>query len=302
MARGASRAQSELPASAPTRKEVTATLFNKVGQDMMRLGTKYSRLAETDKELDGKLAKFIEAWAAYQGDRHFEQKGHKKRRQELVDTVNELPKELQEAITVPNSFIKRLFRGGNHATNPGPDGKINASFTARKEHAQGFGTEAQSSSEHKRYDLYEEKRSEGGYQTYAQRVYSAKDIESFDKILSYPKALALIWGMRKLDDARHARVLDREIYDELPAGSTRKPDLFDIYDKPLVQRYSNAQVDKSLKDFRVSRGKRGKAMDEMYSNSYGEEDEEYQPDEKYGDFDYQEEYIVTGIKWKSGVK
>lgn len=305
MARGGSRAFSETLAALadkpPTRTEVTPTPSNKVGKELIALGRRFSEAAAIDPELDKKLADFVKAWGAYQGERHFEKKGHKQRRQDLADTVKALPKEIQDAISVPPSYVKRLYRGGNHATNPGPDGTIVSSFTDLKEHAEDFGRDPQRYDSHKRYDVFPPSPRRSPYDMgKTQNLYRAwKDVESFDRILSFGKALAFIWGMRKSEDKEFEKVLDENLYDALPEGSTKKPDAFTWDNKPLVSRYTPQEVRQSRDKFYRFRGKRGNAMDELFSYEDGE-DTEYQPDE-YG-WDGQNEYIITNLKWKPGVK
>jgi hypothetical protein len=119
----------------------------------------------------------MQAVEAYQGDRHFMREGHKERRQEIANAFKALPKWLQKRLGEPQSAIKELYRGADHPANPGPDGKVHASFSKDPSWAQFF----------QRGNPHLPERIAG--QT---RLYSVRDIKSFDGI----------FNLRKLRDFR----------------------------------------------------------------------------------------------------
>ena len=104
---------------------------------------------------------FSDAVAEYTSHTHSENEGHKERKQAIIDAYAVLPKYIRDAISLASEPIKKLYRGGNHPSNPGPDGKIHASFTSDEEVAEGFA------------DIV----SNG-------RVYSGKDIASHGPIIN----------------------------------------------------------------------------------------------------------------------
>ena len=114
----------------------------------------------------------IQAVEAYQGDRHFMREGHKERRQEIANAFEALPKWLQKKLGEPRSVIKELYRGADHPANPGPDGKVHASFSRDPSWAQFF----------QRGNPHLPERIAG-----RTRLYSVRDIQSFGGVFNLRK-------------------------------------------------------------------------------------------------------------------
>lgn len=131
------------------------------------------------------LSVFVDSISNYQGDKHFERKGYKERRAEIVKNFLELPKVMQDRISKPKEFVQSLIRGGNHATNPDKDGKINASFSDKTKPNQ--------------VDLFAwvavDKK--GG----KQKTYTGNDIESLGGIIDLKAAWELGERIQKADDS-----------------------------------------------------------------------------------------------------
>jgi hypothetical protein len=119
------------------------------------------RLKKT-KDLDTKarVRAFAEAVFDYTSHTHKEYEGHKERKQAIIDAYKDLPKFVRDAISHPSEPMSKLYRGGTHPSNPGPDGKVHASFTADEEVADGFAT------------------------TTAGRIFTGKDIASHGPIIN----------------------------------------------------------------------------------------------------------------------
>ena len=108
---------------------------------------------------------FIKTIKAYQGDQHFNKKGYLERRKAIYDAYNDLPKYAKDVINAPKAAINKIIRGATAKAEAGPDGKINASFEAKLTSVGVWGNDAGTRKE-----------------------YTAKDVESFDEIISFHKA------------------------------------------------------------------------------------------------------------------
>lgn len=126
----------------------------------------------SDESVKRPFMNLIEAVGAYQGDRHFMKEGHKERRQAIAEAFRALPKWIQKRLGEPASAIWKLYRGADHPARPGPDGKVHASFSKNPYWAQFF----------QRGNPHLPARVAG--QT---RLYSARDIKSFDGIFDIHK-------------------------------------------------------------------------------------------------------------------
>lgn len=141
-------------------------------------------VAEYGGEPRAWFEEFLGPLTRYQGDRHFEHKGHKERRERIAASFEGLPQYVKDFIAMPKSVISTLARGGDHAANPGPDGTINASFSGNRAWAKTFADGGiRSQFGHKKY--------EGA----KPRLYDSKDIESFKHIISLQRSMDLINSM-----------------------------------------------------------------------------------------------------------
>lgn len=128
---------------------------------------------------------FLEPLTKYQGDRHFEHKGHKERRQKIAMMFDGLPDYVKQFLGMPKDSIKHLFRGANHPANPGPDGTINASFSGFKGWADMFkGDDIRRQFGHAKGDYDKEGK-----------LYTSKDIESFKSVISLGRVKDLVREM-----------------------------------------------------------------------------------------------------------
>lgn len=136
---------------------------------------------------------------------HFKDKGHKERKQAIIDAVMELPPKIRALVFVPKASIEGLFRIATHASNPDEKGVISASFTANKEYVQ-FAIK----------NLLEKANSYHGKDAQygsAPRYYSQKDIESFEGIISFDKVHKIAREYNKL-------AAERRDADELTGANT----------------------------------------------------------------------------------
>lgn len=139
---------------------------------------------QKDKDLYDRLYNFLSASGTYQGDSHFLNKGtHKERRQEIVEAFKALPDDIRKMLDVPKDHLKDLYRGADHATNPGPNGSIVASFTTAKGHAEGFGPGGL---------FWKENKSRGITKAPSgKKLYTAKDIDSIEGIIDFSSVAKL---------------------------------------------------------------------------------------------------------------
>lgn len=124
--------------------------------------------------------KFLELVGEYNGNapQNRSRAEQKELKEKLVAAYEELPPKLKALVSMPDSFIDKLYRGSTHPTNPGPDGKVNASFTTIKKHADFFVMASKVNMEY----------SEKVYPPDQSKVYTSKDIKSFGKIIDITKA------------------------------------------------------------------------------------------------------------------
>lgn len=139
---------------------------------------------QTDKALFDKVYNFLAASGTYQGDSHFLNKGtHKERRQEIVETFKALPDELKAMLSVPKKHLEEMYRGADHATNPGPNGSVVASFTTLRGHAEDFGPGG---------TFWKENKTRGITKAPAgKKLYTAKDVDSIDGIIDFASVAKL---------------------------------------------------------------------------------------------------------------
>lgn len=164
---------------AETASGMSAVEYNK--QLMSAAKKMLDEVAEYGGEPRAWFEEFLGPLTRYQGDRHFEHKGHKERRERMAAAFEGLPQYAKDFLAMPKSVITTLVRGADHAANPGPDGTINASFSGNPQWAKTFtdgGIRSQFG--HKKYENAEP------------RLYGSKDIESFKHIISLQRAMDLI--------------------------------------------------------------------------------------------------------------
>lgn len=135
---------------------------------------------------------FLIPISKYQGDRHFEFQGHKERRERIAASFEGLPQYVKDFLGMPKSVISVLYRGADHAANPGPDGTINASFSGNPGWAKTFSDG--------------KVRHQGGHKKYENanpRLYTKDDIESFGNIISLQRVMDLVGHMKAHLEEKH---------------------------------------------------------------------------------------------------
>lgn len=177
MARGSNKGSSKLQAF---MDDASYRLPKKA--DFKAMGVKVMNEVETKPEVHKAVKKFLSTLENYQGDSHFEKVGsHKQRRQAIVDAFLALPGDIRSIMEVPKDYLARLYRGASHATNPGPDGTINASFSSSRYHALEFAPKGwvgqRADGEYSEFKKYEPSKANG--------IYTAKDIESIGGIINF---------------------------------------------------------------------------------------------------------------------
>lgn len=121
------------------------------------------------------VKEFGYALAEYQSNAHNETGGYKARRERLIDALKALPEQMRNALSVPGEAAlfaqDHIIRGGDHASRPGRNGEIVASFTMDKSTAKSF-------------PLGQNAKGDGYF-------YTLRDVENYDGIFSVGKAALL---------------------------------------------------------------------------------------------------------------
>lgn len=169
---------------------------------------------------------------------------------QIIKYFDRLPKEVQDAITEPKDFISKLYRGGSHPSNPLEEGGlVNTGFSTLIGVARAWTYNGTN-----RYGMKQS------------GIYTANEIESFDKIISLPK----LW------------VLAREYNNHWkgqrpPEGWTALPDkLYDESDEPHGHYQSSTSYGKPIELTKFFGGQSTSGISFYQS---------------------EREHIVTGIKW-----
>ncbi len=159
MARGASRAGSEFnelsyqksnlqyyeESLVSAEDDINASKYRNPERKESALRVMRGLMSGQDPEPIRQLTDFFSAVFAYQGDKHFtDNKDHKSRRQDLAQAFEKLPDNIKQQFKVSPDIMEVLVRGGDNVNgvkkyaSPGPDGKVNASFTTDRSWAMLF--------------------------------------------------------------------------------------------------------------------------------------------------------------------
>ena len=187
MARGSSQSDLKSPRPSQRMEDVATRLYlaNKAEYEKNTPGQRNDMFGRRDAAVK-KNAFLRLASAIYQYEKytHFSEPRHKERKQLIIDAVRAMPKEVQDLVLESNDKIKDLIRVATHASNPDEYGNISASFTADKDYIKSF-----KGSILPRSDRMHGRSSDYGDEA---KTYSAKDIASFEGIISFQKINQLI--------------------------------------------------------------------------------------------------------------
>lgn len=171
---------SEAP-GVPGSNAVKASFSPKDETELLGFITKYKSDPKKLKAIEDFSDKLQGYTGKYQVD--YSSSYVKKMRSELAKSFIDLPEDVRAYLSAPREKIKELYRGATHPSNPGPDGKINASFSTNKKLAEGFLE--------KQAEMMENGLLEEEYPKPWTKVYTATDIKSFDHIIDVSKGLRI---------------------------------------------------------------------------------------------------------------
>lgn len=192
MARGNQKSQSSTPvkavpeapvARATESEALSALLDDWKSPKSMDAAQRFADDIRAGNDEGKKAAKALVSFSMmledYQNNNHNTTGGYKFRRKNLVDAFRALPEYLRNAMLVPKHIVEyskqHIIRGGDHASRPGPDGEIIASFTTQVSTAKAF-------------PMVSNQKQDGS-------VYSLDDAEHIEGVINIAKANRLRYEM-----------------------------------------------------------------------------------------------------------